>query len=109
MLPYAQILTAAPSFGIQTNTFGFGISWATNPNMVVDASTTLANPVWFPTASNTLTSGWSYFAILSGPISLPVSTVFGRNEGFARTLSRAGLWLEGITPGVWLRCFAAWE
>ncbi len=56
------ILTTAPNFGIQNNTFGFRISWATNASVVVEASTTLANPVWSPVSTNTLTDGWSYFS-----------------------------------------------
>jgi hypothetical protein len=60
--PYPQILTTAPSFGIQTNRFGFIISWATNLPVVVEASTTLAQPVWLPLSTNTLVNGWSYFS-----------------------------------------------
>ncbi len=62
MLPYPVILTTAPSFGIQTNAFGFRISWATNASVVVEASTTLANPVWVPISTNTLMDGWAYFS-----------------------------------------------
>ena len=62
LLPYPVILTTAPNFGIQTNAFGFRISWATNVPVVVEASTTLANPVWSPVSTNTLTDGWSYFS-----------------------------------------------
>jgi hypothetical protein len=29
---------------------------------VVEASTTLANPVWSPVSTNTLTDGWFYFS-----------------------------------------------
>jgi hypothetical protein len=50
------------SVGIQTNQFGFTISWATNLSVVVEASTTLTNPTWSPVATNTLTSGSSYFS-----------------------------------------------
>ncbi len=56
------MLTTAPNFGIQTNQFGFRISWATNGPVVVEASTTLANPVWSPISTNTLINGWSYFS-----------------------------------------------
>jgi hypothetical protein len=62
VLPYPVILTTAPNFGIQTNAFGFRISWATNAPVVVEASTTLASPAWSPVSTNTLTSGWSYFS-----------------------------------------------
>ena len=59
---YPVILTTAPSFGIQTNGFGFIISWATNLFVVAEASSNLANPVWSPVRTNTLTDGWSYFS-----------------------------------------------
>jgi hypothetical protein len=60
-LSYPVILTTAPNFGIRSNAFGFRISWATNASIVVEASTTLANPVWSPVSTNTLVDGWSYF------------------------------------------------
>ena len=47
---------------MRTNGFGFTISWATNIPVVVEASTNLANPIWSPLATNTLTSGSSYFS-----------------------------------------------
>jgi hypothetical protein len=62
VLPYPQILTSAPSFGIQSNRFGFIISWATDLSVVVEASTTLAQPVWLPLSTNALVNGWSYFS-----------------------------------------------
>jgi hypothetical protein len=62
VLPYPVILTTTPSFGIQTDGFGFTISWATNIPVVVEASTSLANPSWFPVSTNTLTDGWAYFS-----------------------------------------------
>jgi len=49
------------SVGIQTNGFGFIISWATNISVVVEACTTLTNPTWSPACTNTLTEGWSHF------------------------------------------------
>jgi hypothetical protein len=55
------ILDFGPSFGVQANKFAFIVSWATNLPVVVEASTNLANPTWSPVATNTLTSGWSYF------------------------------------------------
>ena len=60
-LSYALILTGGPGFGVQTNGFGFTVSWSTNLPVVVEASTTLANPVWTPVATNTLTGGSCYF------------------------------------------------
>jgi hypothetical protein len=62
VLPYPVILNTAPNVGIQTNGFGFRISWATNASVVVEASTSLANPAWSPVSTNTLTEGWSYFS-----------------------------------------------
>jgi hypothetical protein len=61
-LPHPVILDFGPSFGVQTNRFGFSISWATNLPVVVEASTNLANPIWSPLATNTLTNGSSYFS-----------------------------------------------
>ena len=61
-LDYPVIRTTTPSFGVQTNRFGFIISWTINASVVVEASTTLANPVWSPVSTNILTDGWSYFS-----------------------------------------------
>ena len=47
---------------MKTNGFGFIISWATNLSVVVEAGTNLANAGWTPLATNTLTSGSSYFS-----------------------------------------------
>ena len=62
LLPNPLILTNGPSFGVQTNGFGFIISWATNIPVVVEACTNLANPAWSPVGTNTLTDGSSYFS-----------------------------------------------
>ncbi len=59
-LPQAQ--TGDASFGVRTNQFGFNITWASGRTVVVDASTSLVNPVWFPVATNTLPSDSSYFS-----------------------------------------------
>jgi hypothetical protein len=61
-LPNPLVLNNIPSFGVKTNRFGFIISWATNIPVVVEASTTLANPTWSPISTNTLSSGSSYFS-----------------------------------------------
>jgi len=61
-LPYPLILTSNPSLGVRTNQFGFTVAWATNLNVVVEAATDLANPIWSPVQTNTLTSGWFYFS-----------------------------------------------
>jgi hypothetical protein len=50
------------SFGVQNNQFGFNIVGGTNLVIVVEASTNLANPVWTPLGTCTLTNGSSYFS-----------------------------------------------
>jgi hypothetical protein len=62
LLPNPLILNYEPNFGMQTNGFGFIISWATNIAVVVEATTNLTNPVWQPVQTNTLASGSSYFS-----------------------------------------------
>jgi hypothetical protein len=47
---------------VQPGGFGFTISWATNASVVVEAATNLANPVWIPVSTNTLTGGTNYFS-----------------------------------------------
>jgi hypothetical protein len=61
-LPNPVILNNGPSFGVQSNGFGFTISWATNISVVVEACTNLANPGWSAVGTNTLTVGSSYFS-----------------------------------------------
>ena len=61
-LPYPKILNLAPSFGVQTNVFGFIISWATNSSVVVENCTNLINPSWLPVSTNLLADGASYFS-----------------------------------------------
>jgi hypothetical protein len=60
-LPYPVILNNGPSFGVQSNAFGFTISWATNISVVVEASANLAGGIWTPLQTNTLTNGSFYF------------------------------------------------
>ena len=60
--PYPVILSSGPGFGATAKGFGFLISWATNASVVVEAGTDLANPVWFPVSTNTLSSGTSQFS-----------------------------------------------
>ena len=55
--PNPVILTTASSLGIQTNGFGFTVSWATNASVVVEASASLSNPNWSPLRTNALTDG----------------------------------------------------
>ena len=49
-------------FGVRTNQFGFNINWADGMVVVVEACTDLANPIWSPVGTNTLTGGSSYFS-----------------------------------------------
>ena len=62
VLPNPRILSNGPSFEVQTNGFGFIISWATNLSVVVEACANLTNPIWSPVGTNTLTGGSSYFS-----------------------------------------------
>jgi hypothetical protein len=62
VLPNPLILSFGSSFGVQTNRFGFTISWATNIPVVVEASTGLVHPIWSPISTNALIGGWSPFS-----------------------------------------------
>jgi hypothetical protein len=61
ILPYPLILTSNLGFGVQSNPFGFTVSWATNLSVVVEAAIDLGNPIWSPVATNTLSNGTFYF------------------------------------------------
>jgi hypothetical protein len=50
------------NFGVRTNQFGFDINWASGMVFVVEACTNLANPIWSPLQTNTLTGDSSYFS-----------------------------------------------
>ena len=45
------------TFGAHSNQFGFNITGNSNQQVVVEACTALANPVWLPIYTNTLTGG----------------------------------------------------
>jgi len=60
-LRYPLILNNGSGFGVGTNGFGFLILWPTNISVVVEATASLANPVWAPVATNTLAGGVSDF------------------------------------------------
>jgi hypothetical protein len=66
-LPNPLILTSGPGFGVQSNAFGFIISWATNLPVVVEACTNPANHSWSPVQTNALTGGWSFFSDPQSP------------------------------------------
>ncbi len=59
--PKPLILGNGGGLGVQSNQFGFTISWATNLSVVVQASTNLVKPIWTPVATNALTNGTSTF------------------------------------------------
>jgi hypothetical protein len=63
-MPTALLNVPAPTkMGVRTNEFGFTITGGSNyVFVVVEASTTLANPTWYPLATNTLASGPVYFS-----------------------------------------------
>jgi BspA type Leucine rich repeat region (6 copies) len=54
--PQPRILDFRPYFGVHNNLFEFTISWATNASVVVEACSNLANPVWLPLSTNTVTA-----------------------------------------------------
>jgi hypothetical protein len=56
------ILNIGAGLGVQSNAFGFTVSWATNISVVVEACTDLANPVWVPLQTNTITNGSFLFS-----------------------------------------------
>jgi hypothetical protein len=63
--PQAQ--TGNASFGVGTNGFGFTIIGSSNLVIVVQATTSLGNPIWLPLSTNTLntfvgTNGTAYFS-----------------------------------------------
>jgi hypothetical protein len=49
------------SFGVRENQFGFSITNAGSPEVVIEACTDLSNPLWTPVATNTLTGGSAAF------------------------------------------------
>ena len=58
--PPPQISMA--TLGGQTNQLGFTLTGAMNLIIVVEGCTDLANCIWSPVATNTLTGGLSYFS-----------------------------------------------
>jgi len=58
------ILSNGSTFAVLSNGFSFIVSWATNALVVVEASTSLTNPVWSPLTTNSLTNGSFYFSDL---------------------------------------------
>jgi hypothetical protein len=56
------IQTGDASFGVQNNQFGFNITGTNNFTVVVEACTDLANSVWSPLQTVTLTNGSFHFS-----------------------------------------------
>ena len=56
------IQASGTNFGVKDSQFGFNISGTTNIQVVVEACTNLANPVWIPLQSLKLTNGLVYFS-----------------------------------------------
>jgi hypothetical protein len=57
-----QVQTSDGSFGVRSNQFGFTVAGSSNRVVVVEASTSLANPTWYPLQTNTLATGSFYFS-----------------------------------------------
>src|SRR5260221_347448 len=57
-----QVQTADSKFGVQNNHFGFIITGTADILVTVEACTSLAEPVWSPLSTLTLTNGSSYFS-----------------------------------------------
>jgi hypothetical protein len=57
-----RVQAGGAGFGVKTNHFGFNITWPGGKVVVVEASTNLASPNWFPVATNTFTGGASFFS-----------------------------------------------
>jgi len=56
------IQTGDGSFGVQNYQFGFNITGTANIPIVVEASPSLAGPVWTPLQTLTLTNGSFFFS-----------------------------------------------
>jgi hypothetical protein len=57
-----QIQSNDTTFGVQSNQFGFNITWGNGMTIVVEASTDLGNPTWYPVSTNTLINRSCYFS-----------------------------------------------
>ena len=58
-LPQVQMGDA--SFGVRADGFGFNIAYPIKQVVVVEAATDLAQPVWLPVGTNTITGGTAHF------------------------------------------------
>ena len=78
------------SFGVQNNNLGFDITGTASIPIAVEACTNLANPVWTPLVTKTLTNGSVYF-------NEPVQTNSPGDSAASACAEAAG---TGISPGV---------
>ncbi len=69
------IQTGGTNFGVQSNQFGFNITGTPYIPIVVEACTNLANPLWTPLKTLTLTNGSFYFG---EPVQTNVTSRFYR-------------------------------
>ncbi len=61
-VPWNPQVQSGAGFGIRSGHFGFGLTNAGSPVVVIEACTNLAGPVWFPVSTNTLTGGCFAFS-----------------------------------------------
>jgi len=59
---WPQVQSGDASFGVRTNQFGFNITWVSGGVVLVEACTSLVNPVWTPLQTTTLTGESLYFS-----------------------------------------------
>jgi len=57
-----QLQAVISNVGVRTNQFGFTISGNSNLVIVVEACTSLTNPIWLPLQTNTLSGSSLYFS-----------------------------------------------
>ena len=60
------VQTNDPDFGVLGGQFGFKIHGTSDLVVVVEAASDLANPIWSPVSTNTLTGGSSFFSDSEG-------------------------------------------
>ena len=57
-----QVQTGDTGFGVSAEGFGFNINWAQGQMVVVEAATSLTQPVWLPVGTNTISGGTAHFS-----------------------------------------------
>ena len=58
----SQIQTGDAGFGVKAGQFGFNVTGNSGLSFVVEATTNLAQPVWTPVSTNTLSAGTASFS-----------------------------------------------